>query len=79
MPRAMRAKGTTDQGWGALGLGCRCLSGPVLLSVPGLAAGAAPPPPRPMARGLFTPWSDPDDPRNRARRDPDYFWGGRFN
>ena len=34
--------------------------------------------PRPMARGLFTP-ADPGDPRNRARRDPDYFWSGRFN
>jgi hypothetical protein len=31
-----------------------------------------------MARGLFTP-ADPGDPRNRARRDPDYFWSGRFN
>ncbi len=38
-----------------------------------------PPPTRPMARGLFTPYADPDDPRNRPRRDPDYFWGGRFN
>ncbi len=38
-----------------------------------------PPPTRPMARGLFTPNVDPDDPRNRARRDPDFFWGGRFN
>jgi len=34
--------------------------------------------PRPMARGLFAP-TDPEDPRTRARRDPDYFWGGRFN
>jgi hypothetical protein len=34
---------------------------------------------RPLARGLFTPWSDPDDPRNRVRRDPDYFLGGRVN
>ncbi len=38
----------------------------------------APPPQRPMARGLFTP-ADPDDPRNGARRDPDYFWGGAVN
>jgi membrane carboxypeptidase/penicillin-binding protein len=38
-----------------------------------------PPPPRPIARGLFGPYVDPDDPRNRPRRDPDYFWGGRFN
>jgi membrane carboxypeptidase/penicillin-binding protein len=38
-----------------------------------------PPPTRPMARGLFTPNVDPDDPRNRARRDPDFFWGGRLN
>ncbi len=41
-----------------------------------------PPPPQhppPVARGLFAPRTDPDDPRNRARRDPDYFWGGRFN
>jgi penicillin-binding protein 1A len=35
--------------------------------------------PRPLARGLFAPWSDPDDPRNRVRRDPDYFFGGRVN
>jgi membrane carboxypeptidase/penicillin-binding protein len=34
--------------------------------------------PRPMARGLFAP-PDPDDPRNRARRDPDYFWNRRVN
>jgi len=34
---------------------------------------------RPMARGLFAPFFDPDDPRYRARRDPDYIWGGRFN
>ncbi len=39
----------------------------------------APPQPRPLARGLFAPWSDPDDPRNRVRRDPDYFFGGRVN
>jgi hypothetical protein len=32
-----------------------------------------------LARGLFAPWSDPDDPRNRVRRDPDYFFGGRVN
>jgi hypothetical protein len=31
-----------------------------------------------MARGLFAP-PDPDDPRNRARRDPDYFWNRRVN
>jgi penicillin-binding protein 1A len=38
-----------------------------------------PPPPRPMARGLFAPNTDPDDPRNRPRRDQDNFWGGRLN
>jgi membrane carboxypeptidase/penicillin-binding protein len=40
------------------------------------------PPPAPPARGLFGQprFEDPDDARQRARRrDPDYFWGGRFN
>ncbi len=37
------------------------------------------PQPRPLARGLFAPWSDPDDARSRVRRDPDYFFGGRVN
>jgi hypothetical protein len=33
-----------------------------------------------MARGLFQPWFDSNDGRQAApRRDPDYFWGGRFN
>ena len=36
-------------------------------------------PPRPAGRGLFSsPWVNQDDPRNRARRDPDNFWGGRL-
>jgi membrane carboxypeptidase/penicillin-binding protein len=40
----------------------------------------APPPQRPMARGLYQQWSDPDEARYRARRDPDYWWGGgRYN
>jgi hypothetical protein len=39
-----------------------------------------PPPPQPMARGLFQPWNDNNFGRQTApRRDPDYFWGGRFN
>ena len=38
-----------------------------------------PAPPQPQARGLFAPRWDYDDPRNRARRDPDYSWGGRYN
>jgi membrane carboxypeptidase/penicillin-binding protein len=32
------------------------------------------PPAPPAARGLFAPWQD-----RRTRREPDYFWGGRFN
>jgi len=38
-----------------------------------------PPPPRPMARGLFSPYYDSGNPPAPVRRDPDYFWGGRFN
>jgi hypothetical protein len=34
---------------------------------------------RPAARNSATPRGDPSDPRSRARRDQDYFWGGRFN
>jgi penicillin-binding protein 1A len=34
---------------------------------------------RPAARNSATPRADPSDPRSRARRDQDYFWGGRFN
>ena len=35
-------------------------------------------PQQPVARGLFTPWFENNEqPRRRARRDPDYFWGGR--
>jgi len=36
--------------------------------------------PQALVRGLFAPlFGDPDDPRSHARRDPDYFWGGRAN
>jgi membrane carboxypeptidase/penicillin-binding protein len=39
-----------------------------------------PPPPQPMARGLFQPWVNPYARQQAApRRDPDYFWGGRYN
>ena len=39
-----------------------------------------PPPPQPLARGLFQPWINPNDGRQPPpRRDPDYFWGGHFN
>jgi penicillin-binding protein 1A len=36
------------------------------------------PPPQPTARGLFQFWND-NWQRPAPRRDPDYFWGGRFN
>jgi penicillin-binding protein 1A len=38
-----------------------------------------PPPPR-ATRGLWQPWTDPEAARQPApRRDPDFFWGGRYN
>ena len=39
-----------------------------------------PPPPQPTARGLFTPWgNNPAYEGQPPARNPDYFWGGRFN
>jgi penicillin-binding protein 1A len=36
--------------------------------------------PQPLARGLFSPYSGGNDPRQPPqRRDQDYFWGGRLN
>ena len=37
-------------------------------------------PPPPQGRGLWRPWGDPEAERQPApRRDPDFFWGGRYN
>jgi membrane carboxypeptidase/penicillin-binding protein len=58
-------------GWGGSG-------GPGQSYYPG-QGGLQPAPPRPVARGLFAPAPDPDDPRTHARRDPDYLWSGRPN
>jgi penicillin-binding protein 1A len=69
-----------DQGFGNWGFwGPGAPGGPSPRSYYPSQGGWQPAPaPRPLARGLFTP-AEPDDPRNRARRDPDYFWGRRFN
>jgi membrane carboxypeptidase/penicillin-binding protein len=41
---------------------------------------APPPPPQPVARGLFQPWNGQNGGQQPAqRREPDYFWGGRYN
>ena len=64
--------GWTGGGWTAGG----GLAGRPYYPAPGWQQ--APQAPRPVARGLFAP-AEPDDPRYRARRDPDYFWGGRVN
>ncbi|HKM87187.1 MAG TPA: transglycosylase domain-containing protein [Xanthobacteraceae bacterium] len=70
--------GPPDQGWGGWGgWGAPSAQGAGRSYYP--SQDGQPPQPRPLARGLFAPWSDPDDPRNRARRDPDYFIGGRVN
>jgi penicillin-binding protein 1A len=62
----------SDQGWGPLGWG----AGSGTSYYP--SGSWQPAPPQPAPRGFFTqPWSNLDDPRNRVRRDPDYFWGGR--
>jgi membrane carboxypeptidase/penicillin-binding protein len=38
------------------------------------------PPPQPLARGLFQPrGSQNSAPQPAPRREPDYFWGGRYN
>ena len=37
------------------------------------------PPPQPMARGLFQFWNNGQQQQPAPRRDPDYFWGDRFN
>ncbi len=75
---------TQEQGWGSWGWGAQREegrgAGRSYYPAQGWQPVPPPPPPRPLARGLFTPFFDPDDdPRNRARRDPDYFWGGRLN
>jgi hypothetical protein len=37
-------------------------------------------PPQPLARGLFQPWGSQNSaPQPAPRREPDYFWGGRYN
>ena len=77
---AQRGSGRDGSELGRLGPGRagRLVGGTLLLSRAEGWQPAPPQAPRPMARGLFTP-ADPGDPRNRARRDPDYFWSGRFN
>jgi membrane carboxypeptidase/penicillin-binding protein len=64
------------QSWGAWGWGGSGAPGQSYYPAQG---GLQPAPPRPVARGLFAPGPDPDDPRTPARRDLDYFWGGRAN
>jgi penicillin-binding protein 1A len=61
----------TDQGWGWWGGGGGTSYYP--------SQSWRPAPPQPVARGFFAPPPNSDDPRNRVRRDPDYFWGGRAN
>jgi penicillin-binding protein 1A len=67
-------------GWGAQGDQSRYVAGRSYY--PGQGWQTVPPqlvrPPPP--RGLFTlPWSAPGDPRDSARQEPDFFWGGRAN
>jgi hypothetical protein len=82
---AARQEEDENRGWGALGWGGRSYYPAQGWQQPGYWSGRQsplppqPPPPRPTARGLFMPFADPEDARSRARRDPDYFWGGRFN
>jgi membrane peptidoglycan carboxypeptidase len=82
---ALRNPDQGDQGWGIWSLGRPGDGGaaPARSYYPPQGwqqLSPAPPPPRPVARGLFTPPNaDPNDPRNRARRDQDFFWGGRLN
>jgi len=41
---------------------------------------APPPPPQPVARGLFQPWGGQNGGQQPApQRGPDNFWGGRYN
>ncbi len=43
-------------------------------------APSQPPPPQPMARGLFQPWGSQNGGQQPApQRGPDNFWGGRYN
>jgi hypothetical protein len=43
-------------------------------------APSQPPPPQPMARGLFQPWGSQNGGQQPApQRGPDSFWGGRYN
>jgi penicillin-binding protein 1A len=74
--------GATSEGYwaGARSDDGRFAAGRSYYPAPGWqGAPAQPAPPQPVARGLFMPWPNPDDPGNGARRDQDYLWGGRLN
>ena len=71
--------GTTSEGyWAAPSDEGRFLAGRSYYPAQGWQPGSPQPAPpqQPVARGLFMPWSEPDDPRNRPR---DFFWGGHVN
>jgi hypothetical protein len=78
---AVRSDQGSDQGYNGYGGDGRWTPGRTYY--PNQGWGPAPPPPpspQPLARGLFQPWGGQNGaPQPAPRREPDYFWGGRYN
>jgi membrane carboxypeptidase/penicillin-binding protein len=76
---AVRSDPDSDQVYGGYGNDGRWTTGRTYYPNQGWGP-AAPPPPQPVARGLFQPWGGQNGaPQPVPQRGPDNFWGGRYN
>jgi membrane carboxypeptidase/penicillin-binding protein len=76
---AVRSDPGSDQVYGGYGNDGRWTTGRTYYPNQGWGP-AAPPPPQPVARGLFQPWGGQNGaPQPVPQRGPDNFWGGRYN
>ena len=82
---AVRADPGNDQGsyyggQGGYGNDGRWTTGRTYYPNQGWGPAPQPPPPQPVARGLFQPWGGQNGaPQPVPQRGPDSFWGGRYN
>ncbi len=77
---AVRPDPGSDPGYGGYGNDGRWTTGRTYYPNQGWSPAPQPPPPQPVARGLFQPWGGQNGGQQPApQRGPDSFWGGRYN
>ena len=77
---AVRSDPGNDQVYGGYGNDGRWTTGRTYYPNQGWGPAPQPPPPQPLARGLFQPWGGQNGaPQPVPQRGRDSFWGGRYN